>query len=144
MYEIRTEIEIDATPEQVWSILINFIDYPEWNPFVRSITGTAKKGEQLTVLVQPSGAKAMTFRPKMLNISQNHEFRWLGHFLLPGIFDGEHYFIIEAISSVQVRFIHGERFTGLLVKLFKSSLETAIKQGFIAMNEALKIKAEKS
>ncbi|RIZ67822.1 MAG: SRPBCC domain-containing protein [Methylococcales bacterium] len=144
MYEIRTEIEIDATPEQVWSILINFIDYPQWNPFVRSITGIAKMGEQLTVLVQPTGAKAMTFRPKVLNASPNHEFRWLGHFLLPGIFDGEHYFIIEAISSERVRFIHSEKFTGLLVKLFKSSLETATKQGFIAMNEALKLKVEKS
>ncbi len=74
MYEIRTEIDINITPEQVWSTLIHFNDFPEWNPFVRSITGIAKTGEQLTVLVQPNGAKAMKFQPKVLNASPKQEF----------------------------------------------------------------------
>jgi hypothetical protein len=72
----------------------------------------------------------------------NQELRWLGHFLLPNIFDGEHYFQIEPISAHRTRFIQGENFSGLLVMLAKFSIENCIRSGFIAMNQALKIRAE--
>ena len=63
MHEVVTEIEIEATPERVWDILLDFPSHPEWNPFIRSIQGVAKVGDRLTVSIQPRGAKAMTFRP---------------------------------------------------------------------------------
>jgi hypothetical protein len=142
MHEIKTEIEIDATPEQVWSILVDFIAYPQWNPFIRSISGVVKIGERLKIFVQPTGGKGMKFRPTVLVAVPNQELHWLGHFLLPGIFDGEHYFQIEAISPGRVRFIQGEKFSGILVGVYKSKLEGETKSGFIAMNQALKLLAE--
>ncbi|MCK9397442.1 MAG: SRPBCC domain-containing protein [Methylobacter sp.] len=142
MHEIKTEIEIAATPERVWSILIDFIAYPQWNPFIRSINGVIKTGERLTAFIQPTGSKGMTFRPTVLVALPNQELRWLGHLLLPGVFDGEHYFKIEPISPGRVRFIHGEKFSGILVALAKSKLEGETKSGFIAMNQALKNQAE--
>jgi hypothetical protein len=142
MHEISTEIEIAATPEQVWSILIDFIAYPQWNPFIRSISGVVKTGERLNIFVQPTGGKGMKFRPTVLVAVPNQELRWLGHFLLPGIFDGEHYFQIEAISPDRVRFIQGEKFSGILVGFAKAKLEGETKSGFIAMNQALKLLAE--
>ncbi|MDP1771434.1 MAG: SRPBCC domain-containing protein [Methylobacter sp.] len=84
----------------------------------------------------------MTFRPTVLVALPNHELRWLGHFLLPRVFDGEHYFKIEPVSSGRVRLIHGEKFSGILVGLAKSKLEGETKSGFIAMNQALKNQAE--
>jgi hypothetical protein len=142
MHEIRTEIEIAATPERIWSILTDFIAYPQWNPFIRSIKGVVKTGERLTAFIQPTGGKGMTFRPTVLVALPNQEFRWRGHFLLPGIFDGEHYFQIEPIAPDRVRVIQGEKFSGILVALAKSSLEGGTKSGFIAMNQALKVQAE--
>jgi hypothetical protein len=142
MHEIRTEIEIAGTPERVWSILIDFIAYPRWNPFIRSITGVVRTGERLTVFIQPTGGKGMTFRPVVLVVLPHQELHWLGHFLLPGIFDGEHYFKIDSISPDRVRFIHGEKFSGILVALAKSKLESETKSKFIAMNQALKVQAE--
>jgi hypothetical protein len=142
MHEIKTEIEIAATPERVWSILIDFIAYPQWNPFIRSINGVIKTGERLTAFIQPTGSKGMTFRPTVLVALPNQELRWLGHLLLPGVFDGEHYFQIEPISPGRVRFIHGEKFSGILVALAWSKLEGETKSGFIAMNQALKNQAE--
>nr|WP_255305408.1 SRPBCC family protein [Acidithiobacillus ferrivorans] len=34
MHQIETNIEITATPERVWSILMDFPAYPQWNPFI--------------------------------------------------------------------------------------------------------------
>ena len=142
MIEIRTEIDIAATPACVWEILLDFPAHADWNPFVRSITGTPQVGERLVVSIQPQGGKAMTFKPKVLAAQPQQELRWLGRFLLPGVFDGEHFFQVQALGAGSTRFVHGERFTGLLVPLAKGSLQGPTKAGFNAMNEALKTRAE--
>lgn len=142
MHELRTEIEIAATPERVWSILLDFPSYPDWNPFIRSIKGIAKVGDRLTVRIQPQGGKGMTFRPTLLTVVPDTELRWLGRFLLPAIFDGEHCLQINQLAPRRVSFIHSERFSGILVPFVKSSLDGGTKAGFIAMNQALKSRAE--
>jgi hypothetical protein len=37
--ELRREIELDAPPERVWAVVTDFDAYPEWNPFIRQISG---------------------------------------------------------------------------------------------------------
>jgi hypothetical protein len=142
MYELSTEIEIDSTPERVWSILVDFPSYPRWNPFIRYIQGTTEAGKRLEVRIQRSGGKGMTFRPTVLAAERPRELRWLGHLLFPGLFDGEHRFVIEPLSAGKVRFQQSERFSGLLVPLFRSSLDRDTRRGFDEMNVALKQRAE--
>lgn len=142
MYELRTEIKINASAEQAWEILADFPRHPEWNPFITSLTGEPVVGATLKVAICPPGGKPMRFAPKVLVADPNRQLRWLGRFLVPGLFDGEHYFQFEPIAEGQVRLIHGERFSGLLVPLLKSSLETGTRAGFEAMNQALKARAE--
>ncbi|HWC70427.1 MAG TPA: SRPBCC family protein [Actinomycetota bacterium] len=54
MRELRTEIEIDAPPEQVWQVLTDFGAYPDWNPFIRSIEGEPQVGSRLNVRIDPT------------------------------------------------------------------------------------------
>ena len=143
MHRIETQIEINAPAERVWSLLMDFPSYPSWNPFIRSIDGNPMVGQSLNVLIQPPGSKAMRFRPTVLKVEPNREFRWKGKLLVPGLFDGEHYFQLEPKPGGGLVFRQGEVFSGLLVPLLKRSLDGATKQGFIAMNEALGREAEK-
>jgi hypothetical protein len=62
--------------------------------------------------------------------------------LIPGIFDGEHRFVIEPLPNGQVRFQQSERYSGVLVPLFRGSLDRDTKRGFPEMNVALKRQAE--
>ena len=55
MKELKTAIEIDATPDQVWDVLMDFGAYGDWNPFVTSLSGEARTGETLTVQLEPPG-----------------------------------------------------------------------------------------
>jgi hypothetical protein len=143
MKEIRTEIEIDAPVEEVWAILIDFARYSEWNPFIREISGELRQSAQLQVNLGSPGGRTMKFKPIVQMIEAQKSFRWLGHLLLPGLFDGEHIFELEAAGHHATRFIQREKFRGILVGLFRKSLDTDIKSGFIAMNEALKKEVEK-
>ena len=140
--EIRTEILIKATPDKVWAILTEFDKYPDWNPFIKSVKGIVKTGSQIEIRIEPPGAKGMVFKPKVLAFETNKEFRWLGHLLFPGLFDGEHSFNIVDNKSGTSTFIQSENFKGILVPLFKKQLNTNTKRGFELMNEKLKKLAE--
>ncbi|UFS63351.1 SRPBCC domain-containing protein [Sulfurimonas sp. HSL-3221] len=142
IHELHTEIEIDAPAERVWEILVDFTAYPQWNPFIRSIQGTPIQGKRLRVEIQPSGSKPMRFSPTVLAAEAGRELRWLGRVLFPGLFDGKHAFIIEPLGEDKVRFQQNERFSGILVGLFRSSLDSGTKRGFEEMNQALKQRAE--
>ena len=141
MRQLRTHIEIEATPERVWEVLTDFAAYPEWNPFIQTIEGQAAPGSNLEVRIAPPGGRAMSFKPTVLEVSPRQELRWLGRVLVPGLFDGEHSLLIEPVDDSRVRFVQAERFTGVLVPWFGKSLEKT-HRGFTAMNEALKRRAE--
>jgi len=137
--EIRTEIEIEASAEGVWNLLTDFAHFPEWNPFIRQVKGSASTGNQLTVTIQPPGGKTMTFKPHVLDAQPNRQLRWIGRVLIRGLFDGEHSFGIEPLGENRVRFTHRERFSGLFVPFFSTGRS---QQGFEEMNKALKTRAE--
>ena len=141
MRELRSEIEIDAPPERVWEVLTDFDSYDEWNPFIRRISGAPLEGERLEVRIEPPGGRAMTFKPTVLTAKPNRELRWLGRFLLPGLFDGEHRLEVEPRSDQGSRFVQSERFNGLLVPLFGGGLDKTA-EGFRQMNAALKQRVE--
>lgn len=142
IHHLHTEIEIDASAERVWAVLSDFSSYPQWNPFVRSVVGAPQQGARLQTAIQPSGGKVLRFSPVVLAAETGRELRWLGRFLFPGLFDGEHRFLIEPLGEGKVRFQQSERFSGLLVTLLRGSLDRNTKRGFEEMNRALKARAE--
>jgi hypothetical protein len=142
MFEIVSSIEINAPPSRVWNVLTDFAQFPDWNPFVRYIEGEPRKGERLRVTIAPPGGRQMTFTPTILTADTTQELRWLGRFLLPGIFDGEHYFKLEALGADRSRLVHGERFSGVLAPFLRKSLDKTTRPGFDAMNRALKERVE--
>lgn len=142
MHEIRTEIEIAADPERVWAVLMDFPFYPEWNPFIRRVEGELRPGNRLRVTLQPQDGRGMTIRPRILIVAPYRELRWLGRLGFPGLFDGEHFMAIVPVEPGKVRFVHGERFTGILVPFAKAWLEKGVRNGFVAMNQALKHRSE--
>lgn len=139
--QINTTTEISAPADRVWRILTDFPAMPSWNPFIRSISGELTAGSRLSVHIAPPGRTGMRIAPKILVLEPGRELRWLGRLLMPGLFDGEHYFILDSIAEQRTLLTHGETFSGVLVGLFGGGLE-ATKAGFMAMNHALKQRAE--
>lgn len=145
--QLQTHIDIDAPPARVWQVLTDFAGHPDWNPFIRSLSGEVREGARLEVVLGPPGDKAMTFRPTVTRAvppadGADGAFAWLGTFGAGWIFRGEHHFRIEARPDGGTRFHHGEDFGGLLVLPMRKSLDTDTRRGFEAMNEAIKAQAE--
>jgi hypothetical protein len=139
--ELRTEIEISAPPSRVWETLLDFSAYPDWNPMLVRISGKAAVGEKLTVLMAGPGGREWTFRPKVLVLREAEEFRWKGQLFIPGLFDGNHFFRLVDLGDGRTRFVHGEDFSGILVRLL-TPMFTDVARGFVYMNQALKRRVE--
>ncbi|WP_430612073.1 SRPBCC family protein [Flavobacterium sp. JP2137] len=135
--KIETQIIIAAPPETVWRILTDFQRYPQWNPFIKSLSGAVAVGNTIKIELPD-----MTFSPKVLVFDENRELQWRGKLLIKGLFDGEHRFVLEALPDGATRFLHSETFSGCLVPLFKNKLINDTTKGFEAMNSQLKSIAE--
>jgi hypothetical protein len=144
MKTIETTIKINAPISSVWKVLMDHEDYPNWNPFIKEITGNSSVDSSITVSIQMEKEKAMEFKPLILKNEEEKEFRWLGHLYVRGLFDGEHYFKLERESENETRFIHGEKFSGLMAGIIYTMIKEKTELGFNAMNQALKSEAEKN
>ena len=135
--QIKTSININASREIIWKILTDFEKYPEWNPFITSLTGNVIVGNRIKIKLQN-----MVFKPKVLIFNKNSELKWLGHFGFKGLFDGEHKFYLSDNDDGSIHFEHSEKFSGILVPLFWKKLNSETRKGFEQMNEKLKEMAE--
>jgi len=143
MKELNTEIEIESSAEKVWKILTDFASYPEWNPFITKMKGDLRNGAKLEMHLHiPNEKKETVFKITILNIEGNKELSWLGK-VAGGMFRGKRRFVIEPINEKRVRFIHSEKFDGILVGLMAKKIDIGTRQGFEEMNKALKARAEK-
>lgn len=135
--QIKTAITINASKERIWEVLIDFENYPKWNPFIKSVAGDLKVGSNIIVKLQ-----GMTFKPIILTLNKNSEIQWLGHLWFKGLFDGVHKFKLTDNGNGTTNFEQSESFSGILVKLFSKSLDKDTKNGFRQMNEGLKLRVE--
>jgi hypothetical protein len=138
---LQTRVDIEASKEEVWSILIDFPAYPQWNPFIKSISGEPRAGAMLDVHIQPPDQRGITLHPTVLSAIPGQELKWLGHLFIPGVFDGEHHLLIHGMSTDRVSFVQEEVFKGVLIP-FTGKMLDSTRQGFEQMNEALKKRAE--
>ena len=142
MREIRTDILIQASKKAIWSALTDFEHFPEWNPFITRIRGTATLGDTVRFHAHVNG-RLFKFAAKVRRCDEGKNLTWGApdNPLLAALFAGEHYFTIEELSPEQCRFIHGERFSGVVAHAMWSQIRLA-KQAYLAMNEALKQRVE--
>ncbi len=143
MKTIRVVTDIAAPVETVWSELSAVADYDEWNPFMTSFQGELVAGSRAEIRIAPPGGRPMTFRPTITEVEEGKRLEWLGRLVLPGVFDGRHSFHLEALEAGRTRLTQAEEFSGFLVPFTGSVLERT-RAGFEAMNEALRLRAEKA
>ena len=116
--------------------------FDEWNPFIKHLSGDLHVGSKLDVQVQAGDGAPMTFAPEVLVADTAQELRWIGKLGIRGLFDGEHYFVLEEAADGATVLRHGERFSGMLTYALFALIGQDTQAGFEAMNVALKARAE--
>ena len=135
--EVVTHVSIAAPRARVWAILTDFASYPSWNPFIRRIEGKQVVGETITADLNTTNLKPRTVNAKILIVEPEHQLRWEGS--LPGLFSGEHYWILRDRPDGGTDVEQGESFKGIMVPLIKPE---RLRVDYEAMNKAMKTRAE--
>ncbi|KAH7127229.1 hypothetical protein B0J11DRAFT_297932 [Dendryphion nanum] len=121
---VHVEIDIDASPEQVRAVVLDFAQYSSWHTgFMTNfrILPTTKPGLSLVagdgMVVDFPGMKDF---PVTVTRNDAEEFSWYGSRFL-GIFQGNHYFKFESVGGEgkKTRFVHAEEHLGPVKVMFK-------------------------
>ncbi|MGW0230768.1 SRPBCC family protein [Actinopolymorpha singaporensis] len=138
---LRAEVDIDAGPDRVWAVLADLPAYREWNPFIVRSGGRLQVGQKLTN-VHRFGTKTMVIEPTLLAVEPGHELRWIGRLGIPGIFDGEHSFVLTRTAAGGTHVVQQETFRGVAVPFLSGWLHRDTQPGFDALNSSLRDRVE--
>ncbi len=140
---LTTEIVIDRQPTTVWPFLTDTGAYPTWNPAIKSIQGPLREGATIHVTTHNRRFGINTYTSRVLTVHPFRELQWQGRFPVPGLFEGERTFRLEAVGD-HTRFVQTEEFTGLLVGWLTSRLFEDTAYQMNDLNLALKQRVESS
>ena len=144
MQEIRTEIEIAASPETVWNILTDINQWQQWSPIINQSQGDAAVGAKLSITMagKETGKDGPQYSPEIIEMNKPLIFRWRAHMMAGFIFTNDKVFELEPTEN-GTRLVHKEQFKGLLAPVFCGQMEKGVPPMLQSMNQALKDLAEK-
>jgi hypothetical protein len=146
MKELATFIEIDAKPDRVWRHLSAFQHYGEWNPFITAVDGQPVVGEKIIATLRLKTADGRNqanhiITPRIVKVELENEIRWEHGTWFPGMLSFEHWLrITQRKGGVKLHQVM--RVEGLLTAVLKDDYFAMFREGFEAMNSALKLRVE--
>jgi hypothetical protein len=139
MKEYHTEIVVSASPEAVWTVLIDFSGYPEWNPLVGWLRGDFCRNGTIEMFIKPLNR---SFHATIKQLQDDRAFSWVGVQGAKWFLSGEHYYRLERIDNNSTKLFHGEIFRGLGSFFISNSLLKKMEKAFHQHNQALKERVE--
>jgi hypothetical protein len=145
-YEISSSINIAATPEDVWAVVADLANYPQWHPAFQSVTGPLTVGSTLTIkTTSPTTGNPVTLKVKVLTVEPGTELAWASRLL--GITTITRRFLLrsadggtELTQAGTYRGLGGSRGPGGARGALKTVAK--IRASYMAINEAVKKQAE--
>ncbi|KAH7919555.1 hypothetical protein BV22DRAFT_1099260 [Leucogyrophana mollusca] len=161
VFSVSTSIDIDAPREVVWEVLMDWKSYREWNPFVRNqqITDAHKKpladqtpheGSHLyihPVNIPPAFTDDKWFpgsafeRISALDKS-NYRVAWVNIEMPHWLLNAERWQALVEIEGGKTRYETIEVFGGVVAYIVRTFFGKGLNEGFRAMAEGLKKRAE--
>ncbi|NLR91489.1 SRPBCC domain-containing protein [Flammeovirga agarivorans] len=115
---VHTEIKINATPEQIWKVLMNKDQYREWNTVLIPVKGNLNVGETVEYEFHQDSENQSIIPSKVLKIETNRLLNQGGG--IPGILTYNHCYIIDQTESGSKLTIH-EDYKGIGVPFWNPS-----------------------
>lgn len=138
MPSLHAEIDINAPRFAVWDALIRKEEWHRWNTFLYDCDPALpmrQGGEIVVSLRRLEGDEETEFQPKIILMQPDRCLRWMAK--VPG-FKSEHVFELENIGPNRTRYIHRERLSGMLSRVFLPFIRQDEKTGMYRMTRQLK------
>jgi len=132
----HAEITIKATPEEVWSVLIDARGYESWNPLLVPVSGEFREGAAIEYrMTQPNG-KEVVMNSRVKKMIPNKELNQ--HAGIPGVLTADHSYRLEPVQG-GTRLVQYEIDNGIAMLFWDSSW---VQSTYEKVNLALKKRVE--
>ena len=140
--KIYTDILINATPEQVWSVLTDTKSYKNWATFLVDVEGEIKDSSKITAVFQvdPNKEKKNTIE-HTISVDEGKEFYWAEKG--PGGIRDNHHFKVVSANGSQTRFVQSDELMKGMTWLMGGKLSKMYADGYQAFNRNLKAEVER-
>jgi hypothetical protein len=136
--EIKETFEVNESIDKVWEFLTNFAKYPDWNPYLRKVTGEFKVNAPLWVQIHYPFWPPIIVKPQVAAITPPYSFSWKGSFIIPGWLDGLFLVVLYPLSPEKTRIVIKERLEGVfLLPFFIPALAAQIRISIQKMRDAI-------
>ena len=136
MLAFEAKITIKASADEVWKVLTDVQNFPNWEPNINKVDGHVALGEKVTVHTKLS---EQAFPVTVSELVENKKMVWSSGMPL-GLFKGARTFTLTPVDG-GIRVKTREEFSGLLLPLFKGQIGD-LQPSFDTFAEALKTRAE--
>lgn len=146
--EIRAEVEIDAAPSEVWSILADLDGYSAWNPFTprvegQMVDGRLRLGDAVVLHVAMKPGKRLLRQVEHISaFDPGRELGWGTKMMGGYALAADRRQVLEPLPGGRTRYVTWDRFEGPLVPLVMALYRADIQRGFDALALGLKRHAE--
>lgn len=141
--KIEHRIGVKASAETVWEFLSDLTTWADWNPLYPQASGILRIGAPLTLTLALPGQPTRTITPTVVDWVPLEQIHWRLS-AMGGLVRSIRYLEIEALSEQSCVFSNGEIFMGLLGPRVLRQYKRPIRQGFTAMGEAVRDRAEQA
>jgi hypothetical protein len=139
--KIEHRIGVRAPAEAIWAVISDIGGWKDWNPLYPRAEGALRIGSQLDLDLALPGQPIRAIKPVILDWVPNDQIHWRLS-MLGGLVRTIRYIEIEILTETGCIFSNGEVFSGYLGPTVAKRMRPAIRQGFVAMGEAVKARAE--
>ncbi len=140
---VFTEIEINASPEEVWSVLTDWEKLEEWSSsFVGISVDNMVKGDSFNVYFKnPITGGRLEFERVCTEYEEGKQFSWSGELTSHGFTDN-HKFIVEPTESGTTLFKQEDGIHGTHSKLVNMITKPHMKSMYEQFDKQLKSRVE--
>ena len=93
----HVETVIDASPEEIWAVLMDTASYPEWNPVFVKVEGAYATEARVQNTVRDPDGKLLEMGAEVLVFKEARELRQYGG--LPGVITFDHQWLLEPVEG---------------------------------------------
>lgn len=140
---VTRDIVINAPKDKVWAVISNINGWAESNSAVNAASGEAELGSVISITMRGEkvGEDGPSFAPVINDIKPMSHFRWVAKMGASIIFHNEKLLSLEDIDG-GTRLTHTEYFSGMIVPLMLSWIDTGVPPILDEMNAGFKAAAE--
>lgn len=137
------ETTIDAIPELVWSVLVDFDSYPAWNPFTRQVRTSLVLGTPVVMTVDMGPLGVIQQTESLVELAAPHRIVWALDSLPRFVLWARRTQTLTALDGGRTRYSTVDEIGGALLPVVRWRYGASLERGFSAMASALRAEVDR-